>query len=366
MSRRDQLQDTLWPSEPRTLLKHQVYRHYLQCWMGKILQRFPAASLVDGFAGPGEYLDKKDGSPIVVAKALLEHDSRSRFRPFHLVTNEEHPDRVSHLQGRLDALPQHPALVPHPPQAGRFDVNVDALERQARVTARTPIVWLLDPFDIKSLPFELIARCLRGRFDEVLITFFADEIYRFCEQPHMAATLTAHYGDESWRKALSVTGERARKERLIELYCARLQTLPEVRARPFSISSKNATARYSIVFATHSDHGLVCWNSGTWRLDRFSGESINEFRTEQVDLFSDHPDLGRLTALFRTLAGNTRRFSQLVEEAVRLGYTVTHIRRVLDELEADGLALREQPLESRTSWPESSVVRFYAEPTSAG
>lgn len=365
MSRRDQLQDTLWPSEPRTLLKHQVYRHYLQCWMGKILQRFPDGSLVDGFAGPGEYLDHKDGSPIVVAKTLLEHSSKAAFGHFHLVTNEERPDRVAHLARLLQALPQHRALRTYTPQVGRFDANVDTLERQARVTPRTPIVWVLDPFDIKSLPFDLVARCLRGGYDEVLVTFFADEIYRFCEQPHMAATLTAHYGDESWRQALSVSGERARKEQLIELYCARLQTLPEVRARPFSISSKNATARYSIVFATHSDHGLVCWNSGTWRLDRFSGESINEFTGDQDDLFSDHPDLGRLAALFRSFAGKTRTFHQLVEDAVRLGYTTTHVRRVLDELRDDGLALREQPLESRTPWPESSVVRFYADPASS-
>ena len=33
--------DTLWPSQPQTLLKHQVYRQYLRCW----------------FAGPGAYLD---------------------------------------------------------------------------------------------------------------------------------------------------------------------------------------------------------------------------------------------------------------------------------------------------------------------
>jgi hypothetical protein len=44
---------TLWRSEPRTLLKHQVYRWYLHCWMGKICQTFPTSAIVDGFAGPG-------------------------------------------------------------------------------------------------------------------------------------------------------------------------------------------------------------------------------------------------------------------------------------------------------------------------
>jgi hypothetical protein len=54
--------DTLWNSEPRTLLKHQVYRQYLHCWMGKICQSFPESAIVDAFAGPGVYRDGPDGS----------------------------------------------------------------------------------------------------------------------------------------------------------------------------------------------------------------------------------------------------------------------------------------------------------------
>lgn len=42
---------TEWPSEPRTLLKHQIYTRYIHCWMGKILQVFPSATVVDAFAG---------------------------------------------------------------------------------------------------------------------------------------------------------------------------------------------------------------------------------------------------------------------------------------------------------------------------
>lgn len=59
---------TLWRSEPRTLLKHQVYRWYLHWWMAKICRRFPASTIVDCFAGPGFYEDGPDGSPIVTAK----------------------------------------------------------------------------------------------------------------------------------------------------------------------------------------------------------------------------------------------------------------------------------------------------------
>ena len=39
-ARMGQPTDTLWSSQPRTLLKHQVYRQYLHYWTGKICQRF--------------------------------------------------------------------------------------------------------------------------------------------------------------------------------------------------------------------------------------------------------------------------------------------------------------------------------------
>lgn len=41
---------TLWRSEPRTLLKHQLYRWYLHCWMGKICQKFQSSTIIDSFS----------------------------------------------------------------------------------------------------------------------------------------------------------------------------------------------------------------------------------------------------------------------------------------------------------------------------
>jgi hypothetical protein len=40
------------------------------------------------------------------------------------------------------------------------------------------------------------------------------------------------------------------------------------------------------------------------------------------------------------------------------------LRSTLDELAADGYAVREQPLDAaaRSPWPDTSVIRFYADP----
>ncbi|GAA5708090.1 hypothetical protein AQJ43_38020 [Streptomyces avermitilis] len=87
-----------------------MYRHYLQCWMGKILQKFPEATIVDAFAGPGIYTDGPPGSPIVVAKTFLEHTAYRNFGRLNLVCLEERPDRVEELQRQFAKLPRSPQL----------------------------------------------------------------------------------------------------------------------------------------------------------------------------------------------------------------------------------------------------------------
>lgn len=355
---------TEWPSEPRTLLKHQIYKRYVDCWMGKILQTFPSASIVDAFAGPGAYSDGPDGSSLVIAKAFLDHTGRQRFRTLRLICNESRADRNEALARRLAALPADPRLqttVIEPPST--LEAAVSTIEQVAHPRGDPlPTLWLLDPFDIKSVPFSLVARCLRGARDEILLTWFADEIYRFCEVPSFQRALTDHYGDDSWREALRVMGEHERKAAFMRLYRERLETLPRVRTGDFSISSKNETARYSIVLATHSDSGLVCWNPVKWGLDPAAGRSASECGITPLSLFDERSSL---RAALAARAGTAASFAELRTEAGRLGFLDRQLRATLDEMREEGNAIRESPLDAKTPWPEDCVVRFY-NPDAAG
>jgi hypothetical protein len=112
--------DTLWASQPRTLLKHQVYRQYLHCWMGKVCQKFRKSAIVDAFAGPGAYLDGPEGSPVVIAKTFPDHSRLPGFNRLRLICLEKRSDRRESLDRRLASLPKLPRLeivVPRPPAA---------------------------------------------------------------------------------------------------------------------------------------------------------------------------------------------------------------------------------------------------------
>jgi three-Cys-motif partner protein len=204
---------TVWRSEPRTLLKHQVYRWYLSCWIAKICQKFPASAIVDGFAGPGFYADGPDGSPIVIANTFLGHSLREKFNVLRVLCLEKRPDRWNALAERLASLPRLPKLEIPEPYLGSLSECFAVLDSLAHAGDRTtPVLWVLDPFDYSSVPFALVRDCLAGPRDEVLITWFADEIYRFCGDPSKKNALDAHFGTPDWRQARQVVGESARKE----------------------------------------------------------------------------------------------------------------------------------------------------------
>ena len=147
MSRRAQLRQVLWRSDPHTALKHLVYRHYVNCWMGKILQRFPRAVIVDGFAGPGAYKDGPDGSPILLAKAYLEHSHQAKFGCLSLITAEQRADRCQELRRRLVALPADKRLQIQPPVVGKFVDQLPKLISSAHPNgSQAPTLWIVDPF----------------------------------------------------------------------------------------------------------------------------------------------------------------------------------------------------------------------------
>jgi three-Cys-motif partner protein len=358
--------DTLWNSQPRTLRKHQAYRQYLHCWMGKICQKFSRSAIVDAFAGPGVYLDGPDGSPVVIAKTFLEHSRAKDFNLLQLICLEKRRDRYESLNTCLGRLPKVPHLDVPVPLLGSIQERFQAIRAASHGRdPTTPVLWILDPFDISSLPFTFVKACLAGPRDEVLLTWFADELYRFSEDPTKERAIDRHFGSESWREARQHRGESRRKEKLLDIYQCGLRSLPGIHTGAFEISSKNETARYALVFATHSDKGVECFNDMKWRMDPYRGRQVSEKRSmNQPSLFDDMPVLTPLRRWLKSLAGQALTFDELSRQAGRLGFKATHLRSELAVLAEEGLAVREYPLDyTKTPWPEGSRIRFYAPPT---
>lgn len=361
MRRVDELRErTVWRSDPHTQVKHLVYRHYLQCWMGKILQTFPEATIVDGFAGPGVYSDGPPGSSIVVAKTFLEHTAHRRFRRLNLICLEERPDRVEELQRQFAKLPRSPQLnisIQPPGTFAEWQSRLSALAHHGR--AETPVLWLIDPFDLKSAPFSLIRHCLTGPRDEVLFTLFTNELHRFCQREGFDKTMTAYFGGDHWQAATIERRAGARKEAFAAAYQQGLRD-EGLFTGSFGIRISNQSARYHLILATHSEAGLKCWAPVTWKLDSYSGQGASADTAETLSLFDEALVVDRLDIALRAHAGTEQRWESLSSQAARLNHMDKHLRQVLDNLAAQGLAIRVDPVKARTAWPEGCTVRFYA------
>jgi three-Cys-motif partner protein len=61
----------IWEAPRHTLAKIEILRSYLRVWFSILGSTFAGRELwyVDGFAGPGEYTNSPDGSPIAAVRA---------------------------------------------------------------------------------------------------------------------------------------------------------------------------------------------------------------------------------------------------------------------------------------------------------
>ncbi len=65
--------DILWEIEPHTKAKHKILETYLKAWFPIISNRSDRILFVDGFSGPGEYLNGENGSPILAINVAQNH-----------------------------------------------------------------------------------------------------------------------------------------------------------------------------------------------------------------------------------------------------------------------------------------------------
>jgi three-Cys-motif partner protein len=88
---------TIWSAEPHTFAKHRVLRRYLDAWipiMGQSYSGRGRVIVIDGFAGPGEYVGGEEGSLIIALRSLLDHAARDKLRgQFVFIFVEEDQER---------------------------------------------------------------------------------------------------------------------------------------------------------------------------------------------------------------------------------------------------------------------------------
>lgn len=186
------------PIDPHSLVKHQIVRSYLDRYIQVLMSNANieklTLSIVDGFAGGGEYSSEDgravhEGSPLIALNTVIERQAmlnlgrdKPRLVDAKYFFVEKERSNFEYLQALLGArLPAgrigHDVI----PIQGAFQKHVDRIIAEIKQRAGGErAIFLLDQYSYGEVPTTLLHRIfsqLRGA--EVILTFNVDSLLAF-------------------------------------------------------------------------------------------------------------------------------------------------------------------------------------------
>jgi three-Cys-motif partner protein len=305
--------------EPHTLLKHAIYRAYVERWARILGWSFNRLRIVDACAGTGADESGRPGSPLI---AVLEADRASeqmtqerekRGRPqtvqVEVVAIEKDARHFAELSRRMEAFaPRHAAF------RGTLADQITALESDF---PRVPTLFFIDPFGMEPLQADVVRRALKGPKNEVFL-LFADqaalrhvgaadavaepeaagpELDLFGEsqpvpraEPSRAAEITgkraveildAAFDGLDWREAAKAPPGR-RRQAFVDLYCELLRSFGATHVLALPVYDRRANVpKYHLIYATKSGRGYEVIKDSierAWKGSEIGGRAVEMMR----------------------------------------------------------------------------------------
>ena len=288
--------EMVWDAPAHTLAKIQMVRKYLSVWLSILGATFKGVDLwyIDGFAGPGEYTNPADGSPVAALQAADEALTKTAgwvAGDVHCVFIESDRPRFANLEKVLAAIPERSKVTRHLIN-GTFIEGIAALAqtRPNPFSPPTPLFAFIDPFGVVGFPFAVVKELLSRKNCEVLINLDSDgaaRVYHAGDFANHRVVLNETFGDDEWEAVLARTPRHQIAHKILSLYKERLRAIPNVNyAFPFEMQKTAGKIDYHLVFATKHPLGLQKMK-----------EVMRQFAKDGVYAFSDERDNGQSTLL---------------------------------------------------------------------
>lgn len=286
----------IWRLDPHSLAKHEILRRYLEAWLPIMTTNFERVVVLDGFAGPGEYIGGEIGSPLIALNVLLKHKHELvRKREVVFLFVEEDNRRCDHLRSLL-AKQELPAKTKCYVHQGRFNETLTGLlssleEQRLRLA---PTFAFIDPFGFSHTPMSVITRLMSHPRCEFLITFMHEEISRFLSYDNEA--IASHYdelfGTQIWRQIVSESVDsKDRAQRIHDLYRDQLRRSGARFIRSFCIRNKHNSIDYFLFFGTNNLLGMEKMKDAMWAVDSTGTYVFSDFTNpNQLFLIPPVPD----------------------------------------------------------------------------
>lgn len=274
----------LWQLEPATEAKHRLYKRYLDAWFPIFLQQpwVARVTYLDAFAGPGEYAQGEEGSPVFALDRLLKHEARARMnlsrQRVTMIFIEGDSARHRHLSellvsrfGPLDELPVN-VIVKH----GRAEV--DSLPLLTQVGAwGSPVLAVFDSWGNVGVPWQQLQTIAANPQSEVIVTFGPNWFSRReGEEPHSLDQVFG--GPEHWSPSDKASDPTERWRAWLETYRRAVLRAGFKFCIPFQVLPKTGQP-LNLVFGTGHDRAVSAFKDAMWKVDSSDGMQFLDPRT---------------------------------------------------------------------------------------
>lgn len=347
----------LWDRDPHTVAKHQMLSMYLQAWFPILCSRFQRSGVTyaEGFAGPGEYLDHSEGSPVIALRQALRPDVTRHQCPIRVLCIEKRADRLKHLVAIVSQkFPDPSRLLQFHPITG--DCNTDFLPRLAEIEAMDgPIFANLDGWGVDT-PFHIVERIGQCRSSEVLITFETQWFIRFASMDEVEAGDRV-FGNTAWRAVVDRPSPAQKRRFLIDMYLQRLNEANFPFTLTFELVDEGGHGLL-LVFGTSSDLGVKKMKDSMWKVDPVNGSRFRDPRDlNQMSFDVDKPNFVPLRReLLDLLAGGGRSVDELKRHA--LLHTIYRPEHAGQEV---GLMVKDNSLDKGPRRGDAAIVSLPAQ-----
>ena len=286
--------DVIWDMNPHTEGKHKVLKEYMNVWLPIMTKGNRRVLFIDAFAGPGEYSNGEEGSPIIALKALIEHSHKSRMaNQIYYLFIEKDADRCSHLSNALKRLKSDiPQNCTYRVINATFDDTLtDVLNRiEAQNRSLAPSFVMIDPFGVSDTPMDTIARILKNPKSEVYISVMYAYINRFRERPNFGPHLDGLYGTDEWRQGNDISDGSERREFFYNLYKDQLKKAGAKQVVHFDLYKEDNEQVYAIFFGTQSLAGCDKMKQAIWKMMPLGDNKFVGRRNQQLSFGEDAVD----------------------------------------------------------------------------
>lgn len=304
--------DTVWEAAPHTIAKINILQSYLDAYFQILGRTFVGSNIlyIDGFAGPGEYLNLPNGSPVAALKAAVSARRNAgtlwESGAIYLAFIEADTKRCEHLREvlahNIELLGAASGEVKVLVVQGEFSEKIGEVKKWCphAFGTREPLFAFVDPFGTRGVPFGVVRDLLNSPCSELLFNLDADGIARILKAQSSAnheVILDEIFGNagRGWRDVLDATRPMEELCRdVLALYKERLREVLKLKyVFSFEMRTSDASPNYFLVFASKHPLGLEKMKEAMRRIDQDGSYTFVDTNAAsgQGRLFRfDHPE----------------------------------------------------------------------------